>query len=391
MFKFIKFFQGYLYVYLTGYAPERFLNLCVRMDIVLWDLKPERDGYCFYISRKAFAMVGPALGKTDTQVEVIRQNGFPFLVKKYKKHGFFFVGIFCACFLLFFMSLFIWKVEIEGNSFYSTQTILDYLEENGIGYASLKSGINCRELQIMLRKEFEDMAWVSAKTEGTGLYLEIQERMKGSTNDAAFPTDTATRLIAENSGTVASVTVRQGMPAVTVGDTVEPGDILVTGELEILNDYGEVASRNYVACDADVLIHTTLSYTDEFPEEYETTVLTGKRKLRYRISFDTRILDPLPEPDGGNFIVMEITRPAVIGTDFYLPFTVTKAEYLEYEIQTGKYTEAEINTLAQDHLNSYCENLAENGVQILSNSVIIEHNGEKILVQGDLEALVSQD
>ncbi|MCC8029952.1 MAG: hypothetical protein LIO75_09225, partial [Lachnospiraceae bacterium] len=34
---------------------------------------------------------------------------------------------------------------------------------------------------------------------------------------------------------------------------------------------------------------------------------------------------------------------------------------------------------------------AENGVQILSNSVIIEHNGENILVQGDLEALVSQD
>ncbi|MCD8133503.1 MAG: sporulation protein YqfD [Clostridiales bacterium] len=391
MFQFIKFFQGYLYVYLSGYSPERFLNLCGRKNIVLWDLQREQDGYRFFISRKAFALIGPLLDRTGTQVHVIRQNGVPYLMKKYKKHASFFIGIFCACFLLFFMSRFIWKVEIEGNSYYSTQTILDYLRENGIGYATLKSGINCKELQNMLRKEFTDMTWVSAKTEGTVLYLVIQERMKGNGAETDPDADTATSLIAKNSGTIASITVRRGTPLVSAGDTVEAGDILVSGVREILNDAGEVSARNYVSSDADVQIHTTLSYSDEFSEKYETYILTEKKKIRFAVCLDAWRAVPFFEPKEGNYIKMENICSARIGTDFYLPFVIIKTEYLEYEIQTGTYTKEEAEALAQEHLNLYCENLAENGVQILSNSVIIEHSGENILVHGDLEALVSQD
>ncbi|MCD7865730.1 MAG: sporulation protein YqfD, partial [Clostridiales bacterium] len=92
-----------------------------------------------------------------------------------------------------------------------------------------------------------------------------------------------------------------------------------------------------------------------------------------------------------SYIILEKYRPAVIGTDFYLPFVIVKSEYLAYEIQTGTYTDEEAEALAQSHLTRYCENLAENGVQILSNSVIIEHSGKNILVQGVLDALVTQN
>lgn len=43
-----SFFQGYLYIYLSGYSPERFLNLCGRKNIVLWDLQWEQEGYRFF-------------------------------------------------------------------------------------------------------------------------------------------------------------------------------------------------------------------------------------------------------------------------------------------------------------------------------------------------------
>ena len=44
----IKFFRGYVYVHLTGYATERFLNLCGSRNILIWNLKPTEDGYYFY-------------------------------------------------------------------------------------------------------------------------------------------------------------------------------------------------------------------------------------------------------------------------------------------------------------------------------------------------------
>ena len=34
----IKFFRGYVYVHLTGYATERFLNLCGSRNILIWNL-----------------------------------------------------------------------------------------------------------------------------------------------------------------------------------------------------------------------------------------------------------------------------------------------------------------------------------------------------------------
>ncbi|MEE0116196.1 MAG: sporulation protein YqfD, partial [Lachnospiraceae bacterium] len=50
----IKFFRGFVCVRLSGYAPERFLNLCGNRDIVIWNLERDGDDYEFYISVQAF-------------------------------------------------------------------------------------------------------------------------------------------------------------------------------------------------------------------------------------------------------------------------------------------------------------------------------------------------
>ena len=34
-----------------GYQTERFLNLCAKNHLVLWELKPVSDGYVFFIRR----------------------------------------------------------------------------------------------------------------------------------------------------------------------------------------------------------------------------------------------------------------------------------------------------------------------------------------------------
>ena len=46
----IKYFRGYVHVKLTGYAPERFLNLCGNRNILIWNLKPcENLSYLIFI------------------------------------------------------------------------------------------------------------------------------------------------------------------------------------------------------------------------------------------------------------------------------------------------------------------------------------------------------
>ena len=44
MLKILHFIFGQLYFQVKGYQTERFLNLCAKNHLVLWELKPVSDG-----------------------------------------------------------------------------------------------------------------------------------------------------------------------------------------------------------------------------------------------------------------------------------------------------------------------------------------------------------
>ena len=98
----IKFFRGFLLVRLSGYSPERFLNLCSNHNILIWDLK-NRDGcYEFHISIAGYRRLKPLLKKTKTRVTIKKRIGFPFFLYRYRKRKVFFAGIvLCIAFLLY--------------------------------------------------------------------------------------------------------------------------------------------------------------------------------------------------------------------------------------------------------------------------------------------------
>ena len=135
----IKYFRGYVHVKLTGYAPERFLNLCGNRNILIWNLKPCENGYTFCISVDAFRQLKPILKKTKTQIRIQKRVGMPFCAFRYRRRYLFPAGLLFFCFLLYDLSGFIWNIEINGNSYLTTETILDFLEEEHASFGTRKS------------------------------------------------------------------------------------------------------------------------------------------------------------------------------------------------------------------------------------------------------------
>ena len=113
----IKFFRGFVCVRLSGYAPERFLNLCGNRDIVIWNLERDGDDYEFYISVQAFRTLRPIAKKTRTKLVVKKRFGFPFWLHRYRRRKLFFGGILLFFLILILLSQFIWNIEINGNSY----------------------------------------------------------------------------------------------------------------------------------------------------------------------------------------------------------------------------------------------------------------------------------
>ena len=59
----LRYLSGYVCVELTGYATERFLNLCTNHDINLWNMDHKEDTYTFCMSLEDFRKIRPMVGK----------------------------------------------------------------------------------------------------------------------------------------------------------------------------------------------------------------------------------------------------------------------------------------------------------------------------------------
>ena len=129
----IKYFKGYVYVRLSGYAPERFLNLCGSHDILIWNLKSTEDGYEFCISVAGFKQLRPILKKTRTHIRIQKRYGMPFELYHYRKRKMFAMGMLLFAGLIYYLSGFIWNIEVNGNSYLSEEVVLCFLsKEHGL-------------------------------------------------------------------------------------------------------------------------------------------------------------------------------------------------------------------------------------------------------------------
>ena len=169
----------------------------------------------------------------------------------------------------------IWNIHIEGNVRNSTGEILDFLDKQDINHGMSKKKINCSEVAAAVRKNFPEITWVSARIEGTRLILNIQEGIiPQKTNSNTSPCN----LLADKDGVITDMIVRRGIPVKKPGDSCKKGELLVSGELHIMNDSQEVLRKEYVHADADIFISRQISYYQEFPLKYRTEIPAGKRK-----------------------------------------------------------------------------------------------------------------
>ena len=372
---FIRWLRGYVRLCVAGYSPERFLNMCCYHQLFIWGLEPTGNGYEMYMSISDFRKLKPLVRKTHTKVILEGRYGFPFFLARYRRRKLFFAGLFICAVLLWTYSLFIWDIHFEGNERYPDTTLAEFLESEGVAPAMLRSRVDCPGIVKAIRKEYNDIVWVSASIDGSRLKIQIKE------NEDTFPEEgeetsaedeKPVDLVAAADGVVTKIVTRSGVPQVHVGDTVKKGDILVLGRVEVVNDSREVVGYQYHRSDADVFADTQMEYTDTLSLEYQEKVYDGKKKYQpfIRLADWTVSVGSLDNKYKHSEIVTEETQMK-LGENFYLPFSYGLKTAKSYSFEKKTYTEEEARQLLSLNFNRFCEDLEEKGVQIKENSVKI--------------------
>lgn len=372
-------------VELQGYAPERFLNLCSNHNILIWNLTKCGDCYRFDLSVKAFRQIKPFLIKTGTKIRILKKEGFPFRLHRYRKRKFFFAGSVCAIFLIWLMSQFIWNVEIRGNSSVTDETVLAFLKEHKTGCGNWKQSIDCEEIEKSLRKEFGGIIWASAQIAGTKMTIDLKENLvhKTQEEDVAYE---VSDLVADKKAVVDSIITKNGTPCVSVGDTVEPGTVLVSGRIDIMNDAGEVSGYRYYNADADVYLITEYEYFDEIPIRHDVHEKTGRVKNICELEiFGRKITFGFGKNKFTQYEKVTDYHPLKLNTNFYLPIGWYRNTYEEYVLKQENYAKNELKTIAAEKLNRYLTDLGEKNIQILEKNVIIEIDNKFCRAHGTIK------
>ncbi len=378
-----RYLRGYLRIKVWGFSAERFMNLCGNKDILLWEIKRDGDVYYMNIGLRSFYKLRPIVKKTGTRVVILQRYGLPFFIPNLWKRKIFVLGLVLAVGFWFWTSFYIWDIEIDGNYQITEDVFSDFLEAEGVRVGMRISRLDIGTLEKDIRRTFTQVTWTSAKLSGTRLQIQIKE------NDAPIISEIEKKeggsdLVTEYDGVIVSIIVRNGVPKVAVGDTVEAGTVLVEGSIPVYNDDATVREYQYVHSDADIVIERAEDFYAELPYIHIEKAYTGRTKSRHFLhtgEMEWKI--PTERPYLVYDSVMKKSRPFLFDK-FSIPVYFGSYTYREYQNVEFKYSLEEAETLLNEKLIAFIATLEEKGVQIIEKDVKIDTRDGMWTISGSL-------
>ena len=382
---FFIFLKSYVCITVSGSQVNRFINLCANRQIELRDICESNGSYSMKLWVKDFFRIKDILKKTGSRIRITQKQGFHFWLKKQAKRKIFFAGPFLCLFLLWFLSRFLWSVEVVGNRQLTEDMLDDFLKEQGVYYGMPLDEIPLQEIKLKLREEYEEINWVSVSVEGTGLEIRLKENDVWTRERENLP---GTNLIAPTDGVVTDILVRQGTAVVKKGDEVKKGDTLIEGKVEIPDQDGVVKKIEYCQGDGDVWILSKEPLREKVELLYEKREYSGAEKTRHYLEVEEKKLGAgLGKIPYIYYDIVEERENLRLFGEVYLPLTICTKTFREFTLVEAKYSEQEAKEILMKRMEKIITTLEEKGVQIIEKNVKIIPNSVSMSLQGDITVL----
>ena len=339
----LRYLKGYVRFTITGGFIERFLNLCSRGGVPLWDLEHTQEGMISSTTVKHYPGLRGYARRTGVRLRVKERHGFPFLLRRYRKRWGIFVGLLAFFIFLGAMSNFIWQIQVVGNETLTEEEIVAQLEELGVTIGANRHKIDTRWVERNMLLRLEELSWIGVNLTGSTAEIEVKERVMPpeKIDDEKQPTN----VIAGESGQIKYMEVYDGKAVVSVGDTVVKGDIIVSGVLE--DSKGKTTFKH---ARAKVMAQVPASLSVEVPLNQTIYEPSGKMPVERKLClFGLEVPLSLPAKTGEFYNRYESVKNfSVLGRK--LPVSLKSIGYEQLEKVEIVYTEDQALAEAQNQL-----------------------------------------
>lgn len=283
-----NYIRGYVIIIATGRSLERFINICSKRQILLWDIvRINAESATMKASVRGFRLMRPAAKKSGCKVRIQKRCGLPFWLHRFKKRKGFKLGILIFASIVMLSMSIIWDIEITGGKPEIAPQIMNVLYVDNIGRGSLKMKLNPKQIASKIALEVEGIAWVGVEIKGVKLYITVKDSIDAPTLIDNYE---SLDIVAEKDGLITKLEVYAGNPLIKEGDTVKEGQVLVSGKIESKNP--EFGTRDVHAL-GKVIARTWYESYLPISMVYKQRYKTGKtHKTTYLRLLDYRVKLP---------------------------------------------------------------------------------------------------
>lgn len=354
------FAKGYVIINVSGIGIERFLYICAKRNIVLFNMGVRTDeGVTLCMSISDFKRIKPAVRKSGAQVRIKKRCGLPFFIKRFRKRYVLFFGFVVIAAAMFASSLFIWSVEINSPGGAVPADLPEAIRNSGVYIGAFKPSLpKGDDIKNIILDNTDDIMWVWTYIKGTKAIVEYRN---GIPAPKSVKISVPCSIIARRDGLIMSVTEKNGSAAVKKGDTVLKGDVLISGVSRLSENPGLP-----VHAIGDVKAYTWHEKSREYPLVQTLSEPTGSKKSYYTLKLFSKCINLYTREniDFESYEIKEEMHELSFGKENYSGIGIYKKTY----IQTNESAvPADYNEVVRSAAN---ELEAEIGRELLPGSVL---------------------
>ena len=322
------FFSGWRSLTISGDCAGEAFNRIWQAGITFRDQRRNPDGSITIRMKERDAELFREIAG-GIAYETNRVRGLPVVLAFLKLRPGITVGLILMLVWLWYSSRLIWDVRIMGNSKTPAGEIIAQLEELGCGVGDYYPDINFNDVHARFLAQQNDIAWLSVYMNGTAAEVQVRELWPDERN---LPeSGTYANVVAEQAGVVEEIHIVNGSAAVKAGDTVVPGQVLISGVTELKD-----GSLLYEYAEGEVICRTFSVIRAEAETEREVKQYTGREKTDISLKIFKKTLNLFTK--GGieaatcdTINMMEQVCPFGMNP---LPVWIYRTVYREYELVT---------------------------------------------------------
>ncbi|NMB38036.1 MAG: sporulation protein YqfD [Firmicutes bacterium] len=217
---------GYITIKFKGVDLEVLLNRIADQGFGLWDVeRVTADIIIGKIPIRRFKKIRPLLQGLNVRISIIGKSGLPFLISRMLQRKALIIGLVVFMLVLYYLSGFIWFIEIHGCEQITREDIITEIANEGLKIGTAKSDFNAAEIENSLLVKFPQFSWVGVNSKGVLLTIQVVERTSPLVQELQYGD-----LVAERGGLITQILPYRGTVKVHVGDTVKKGDVLISGK-----------------------------------------------------------------------------------------------------------------------------------------------------------------